>query len=156
MLLEESKAIVRRYWAGRVHAGHLGAGRTLGARLRVATDVMLVAALLAAFGVAYAAPNSNNALTATLDGAPKPDGPPTAKDPDGSGTAIIRVNADKGEVCWELTVAGIAPAFAAHIHYVVPQDEIRHKAMHMVSPDGCVGCSLDLRNRCSFQSGSQP
>lgn len=37
-------------------------------------------------------------------------------DPDGSGFAEIRLNVGQRTVCWELTVANIDPAFAAHIH----------------------------------------
>ncbi|HEX9872370.1 MAG TPA: CHRD domain-containing protein [Candidatus Tectomicrobia bacterium] len=56
-------------------------------------------------------------LAITLDGSSKgPSGPPTAQDADGSGTAILSFDAAKGEICWELTVTDIAPAFASHIH----------------------------------------
>ncbi len=56
-------------------------------------------------------------LTIPLDGTSKgASGPPSAQDPDGSGTATLRFDAEKGEICWELTVTGIAPAFASHIH----------------------------------------
>jgi hypothetical protein len=72
--------------------------------MNVRIDVVLVVALLAAVGVACGAPDVRPALTAALDGAAKPDGPPSAKDPDGRGTAVIRLNAESGEVCWELTV----------------------------------------------------
>lgn len=37
-------------------------------------------------------------------------------DPDGSGFALITLNAGHATVCWELTVQDIAPATAAHIH----------------------------------------
>jgi hypothetical protein len=33
---------------------------------------------------------------------------------------VIRLNKGKGEVCYELTVSGIAPAIAAHIHVGPP------------------------------------
>ena len=36
--------------------------------------------------------------------------------PDGSGTAALRVNPGLGEICYTLTVEGVAPIFAAHIH----------------------------------------
>jgi len=56
-------------------------------------------------------------LTVPLDGTSKgASGPPSAQDPDGSGTATLRLDAEKGEICWELAVTGIAPAFASHIH----------------------------------------
>ncbi|HEY5877535.1 MAG TPA: CHRD domain-containing protein [Nakamurella sp.] len=41
---------------------------------------------------------------------------PGPGDPDGSGTAALRLNPGLGLVCFELTVTGIAPATAAHIH----------------------------------------
>ena len=37
-------------------------------------------------------------------------------DPDGSGTGQLWLNHGQGTVCWELAVADIAPATAAHIH----------------------------------------
>jgi hypothetical protein len=56
-------------------------------------------------------------LAILLDGSDKgPGGPPTAQDSDGNGTAILRFDAAQGEICWELSVTDIAPAFAAHIH----------------------------------------
>lgn len=51
---------------------------------------------------------------ATLTGATEVPGP---GDPDGSGMAEISiVDAVVEEVCYEMTVTGIAPATAAHIH----------------------------------------
>ena len=41
---------------------------------------------------------------------------PGPGDPDGTGTAVITVNAGQGELCFELSVAGIAPATMAHVH----------------------------------------
>lgn len=52
-------------------------------------------------------------LTATLTGASEVPGP---GDPDGTGTARVTVNAGQGLVCYELRVANIDPATAAHIH----------------------------------------
>jgi hypothetical protein len=51
-------------------------------------------------------------LTTQLSGANEV--PPA--DPDGSGTARVWVNPGLDEVCYELEVADIAPATAAHIH----------------------------------------
>jgi hypothetical protein len=44
------------------------------------------------------------------------EGVPNQGDLDGTGSATITVNPGQGEVCYELTVSGIAPAEAAHIH----------------------------------------
>lgn len=62
---------------------------------------------------------STSVLEAVLSGANEVDaaGNPGVGDPDGSGHATVRLNANTGEVCWDLTVAGIAlPAIGAHIH----------------------------------------
>lgn len=37
-------------------------------------------------------------------------------DLDGSGVAVVRLNADTGEVCWTYKVRDVAPIMAAHIH----------------------------------------
>ncbi|HJR79455.1 MAG TPA: CHRD domain-containing protein [Anaerolineales bacterium] len=53
-------------------------------------------------------------LTAQLSGAAEVPGP---GDPDGTGMATFRLNAQQGEVCFEITVSNIGlPASAAHIH----------------------------------------
>lgn len=41
---------------------------------------------------------------------------PVAGDPDGTGTAIIRVIPRAGRLCYRISVSGIEPATAAHIH----------------------------------------
>lgn len=41
---------------------------------------------------------------------------PTPGDPDGSGTATLRINPGQQQLCYELSVTGIAAATAAHIH----------------------------------------
>jgi hypothetical protein len=42
---------------------------------------------------------------------------PGPGDPDGSGIAVITVNAGQGQVCWRIVeVKNIAPATAAHVH----------------------------------------
>ncbi|HET9427808.1 MAG TPA: CHRD domain-containing protein [Allosphingosinicella sp.] len=52
-------------------------------------------------------------LRASLNGLQEVPGP---GDPDGSGTAVVRVNPAGGQVCWTLAVRGLDPASAAHIH----------------------------------------
>jgi hypothetical protein len=84
-----------------------------------ARPLLLSAALVAtgaAAAVAVSAPAAaagGRPLTADLTGAAEVPGP---GDPDGSGTASVRVNPGLGEVCFELSVTGIASATAAHIH----------------------------------------
>lgn len=72
----------------------------------------LTAALIA--GVSLAAPAlAGTRFAFTMTGAAEVPGP---GDPDGSGTAVLRLNRGQGEICYDLTVDAIAPATAAHIH----------------------------------------
>jgi hypothetical protein len=57
--------------------------------------------------------NGGRPLSTTLTGAAEVPGP---GDPDGSGTANLRVNPGQGCISYDLAVEGIAPATAAHIH----------------------------------------
>ena len=52
-------------------------------------------------------------LTSTLTGYQAVPGP---GDLDGTGTARARVDAERGQICWELNARGIDPATGAHIH----------------------------------------
>lgn len=52
-------------------------------------------------------------LQTSLTGEAEVPGP---GDPDGTGTARLTLNPGQGEICYELSVAGIEPATAAHIH----------------------------------------
>jgi hypothetical protein len=52
-------------------------------------------------------------FTTTLTGAAEVPGP---GDPDGSGTANLRINPGQREVCWTITVNDVDPITAAHIH----------------------------------------
>ena len=57
-------------------------------------------------------------FSTTLTGAAEVtvQGVPNQGDPDGIGTASLTLNQGQGEICYELTVSGIASATAAHIH----------------------------------------
>lgn len=79
-------------------------------RRRALLSSLAVAALAAASLAApvAAAPG----ITASLSGANEV--PPA--DPDGSGSATVKINTGKGLVCYELTVTGIGTVIAAHIH----------------------------------------
>jgi len=53
-------------------------------------------------------------LNATMTGAAEIPGP---GDTDAAGTAVITLNDDSNEVCWQISVTNITlPAIAAHIH----------------------------------------
>jgi hypothetical protein len=69
--------------------------------------------LLMAFTTSTPASVDGRPLTAMLTGAKEVPGP---GDPDGSGMAILYLNQGQGTITYELTVSGIDPATAAHIH----------------------------------------
>ena len=74
-------------------------------RILIATALVALAVPIAAFATA-----GKSSLHATMSGkAERPAG-----DPDGAGTAEIKINGR--QVCWELTVRRIARPTAAHIH----------------------------------------
>ena len=62
---------------------------------------------------AYAAEDAGARFTAVLDGASEV---PRLGGADGMGTATIRVNPGREQLCYSITVRDIAPARAAHIH----------------------------------------
>jgi hypothetical protein len=72
--------------------------------------LLLAGAVLVLAGTALAAAGGGTPRLATLKGS-------QTTDPDGSGSAVIRVNLGKHRVCWQLSVTAITlPATAAHIH----------------------------------------
>jgi hypothetical protein len=77
-------------------------------RLAVAAVVLITVAMTAAIAEA-----GGRTFTTTLTGAAEVPGP---GDPDGSGQATITLNPGQGEICYQLSVTGISPALAAHIH----------------------------------------
>ena len=109
--------------------------------------VLVVGALAAASSAVFAEhPGSGGRpLTATLTGAAEA---PVPGDADGDGFAKITLNQGQGEVCFELTVAGIAPATASHIH-VAPAGVAGPVVIPLSPPtngasSGCVSASADL------------
>jgi hypothetical protein len=74
--------------------------------------LVAVVSLVAALVVAATALAGGAPASATMTGAVEvPPG-----DPDGTGTASFTLNPGQGEICFELSVSGIDPATAAHIH----------------------------------------
>ena len=63
--------------------------------------------------ILYGADTGGRPIFVEMTGAAEAPGP---GDPDGSGTAFFTLNQGQGEICYELTVANIDPAAAAHIH----------------------------------------
>jgi hypothetical protein len=63
-------------------------------------------------GGAVAQDNTGKRFEVALEGKQEVGG----GDPDGRGTASLRINPGLGQLCYTLSVSGIAPAAAAHIH----------------------------------------
>ena len=87
-------------------------------------------------------------LSAALSGAAEvPPG-----DEDGSGTAAVTVNLGQRELCYDLAVAGIDPATAAHVHEGV-EGEVGPPVVTLGVPDaggaasGCLNLSKELLQR---------
>lgn len=87
-------------------------------RVRPTLTVLILAALLAVVAPSAAvAGDGGRPLGADLTGAAEVPGP---GDPDGAGSASLRLNPGQGRICYELGVTGIEPATAAHIHVGAP------------------------------------
>jgi hypothetical protein len=83
-------------------------------RTYVRTAVVLLGVITPAAVITHAAAaDGGRPLSTPLTGAAEAPGP---GDPDGSGTATFRINPGQGRICYTLSVSGIAPARAAHIH----------------------------------------
>ena len=73
---------------------------------------------------------------------------PGPGDPDGSGTARLRLNQDEEEICYELTASDIEPATAAHIH-VAPAGVAGPVVVPLAAPtsgssSGCAAADAEL------------
>jgi hypothetical protein len=79
----------------------------------VSTFVIALALLATTLSAAAQTAQGKELAAVMLTGATEVPGP---GDSDGSGTAKLTLNPGKGEVCYELTVANIQEATAAHIH----------------------------------------
>jgi hypothetical protein len=81
-----------------------------------------VAAVVGLAGVVPAAAQGGRPFTTSLTGEAEVNaqGVPNQGDLDGTGTASIRINPGLGEVCWTITVSGVEPITAAHIHVAPP------------------------------------
>jgi hypothetical protein len=112
------------------------------------TILHLVLILLTVLALTSVAADGGRRFTTTLTGAAEVPGP---GDPNGSGTATIRLNYGQGRVCFEITVSDITlPATGAHIH-VGTVTEAGPVVVPLTPPDesgsssGCVeGVSREL------------
>lgn len=84
-------------------------------------------------------------LSTTLSGDNEVPGP---GDPDGAGSFTAAINPGLGEICYELTVSGIEPATAAHIHRAVADSSggvvVPLEAPTDGSSEGCVTVDREL------------
>ena len=105
MVLEPSSIVRPAPWGSLCH-------RRIAGRLVASVGLLLVCA-----APASAAPGGRR-LTLDLTGANEVNaqGVPNQGDPDGSGTAELRINPGQGRVCWTIHVEGVDPITAAHIH----------------------------------------
>ena len=107
---------------------------------------LLVVAALAMLAIGtVAADNGGRRLATTLSGAEEA---PRPGDPDGSGTALLTLNPGQEEICYELTVTGVAPIRAAHIH-VGPAGSAGPVVVGLMPPttgssSGCASADRDL------------
>jgi hypothetical protein len=81
--------------------------------MRIRLLVTLVMALALVHGAPVAAGQAMGNTKATLTGDVEVPGP---GDPKGSGTVVVTLKPDTGDVCYELSVANLQEATAAHIH----------------------------------------
>ncbi len=83
---------------------------------RLLQPMMILAVALFVGGCGAPATEAPATKIAPINVTFNPDPGPKG-DPDGSGSAIITLDREKGEICFELSVSGITlPARAAHIH----------------------------------------
>ena len=87
--------------------------------VRAARHILAIVAgsTFAIIGTSGLAQDGGRKLSTTLSGAAEA---PNPGDPDGTGSAMLRVNPGQKQICYTLTVSNIAPATAAHIHEAPP------------------------------------
>lgn len=115
--------------------------------MKKSTLLHMVLIVLTVLALVSVAADGGRKFTTTLTGAAEVPGP---GDPDGSGTASLRLNPGSEQVCFELMVSNIAlPATGAHIH-VGTITQSGGVVVGLVAPDasgtssGCVSASRDL------------
>ena len=107
--------------------------------------LLLLAAVLGLAVRPALAGDGGRPFETALSGAAEAPGP---GDLDGNGTAKIRLNQGQGRVCFSLTVSGIAPATAAHIH-IAPAGVAGPVVVPLEPPtfgssSGCASADKDL------------
>jgi hypothetical protein len=109
----DPKKVTICHWAGKKYVRLSVGARALKGHMNHARDVIPAPAVCPTQPLT-ATQTGGRPLTATLTGAAEVPGP---GDPDGRGTATIRLNQGQGKVCFVLTASNITlPATGAHIH----------------------------------------
>lgn len=113
--------------------------------MKKSTYLYFVLIVIMVLALTTIAADGGRRFTVEMTGAAEAPGP---GDPDGSGTAVFRLNYGQGEICYELTVSGIDPATAAHIH-VAPAGSPGPVVVPLAAPtsgtsSGCAEVDRDL------------
>ena len=120
------------------------------AKERIRSSRILVALAIAAIGglliVGTVAAQGGRPFFTSLTGGAEIPGP---GDPDGTRSAALRLNQGQGTICYDLAVAGIDPANAAHIHFINPDTGFGPVVVPLVPPTGgsssaCAEVSAEL------------
>ena len=85
--------------------------------MKISTLLPVAALSALALVGAQSAEDSGRRFTLQMTGAAEVPGP---GDPDGTGTAVLRVNPGQRQVCYTLTAQNIEPATVAHVHRTPP------------------------------------
>lgn len=111
---------------------------------RIGIPFVVVLVLLALLAMAGNASAGGRPLAADLTGAAEAPGP---GDPDGVGSARITLNQGQEEVCFDITVSGVEPITAAHIHIAPagqPGPVVVNFNPAVNGLNGCVSASAEL------------
>ena len=104
-------------------------------RNRLAMSLVAAGALITTAATAQTANDGGKRFTVTMTGAEEVPGP---GDPDGTGTAVITINRGQQRVCWDITVSGVDPITAAHIHIGLDGQGFAGNIVVHLDPDtGC-------------------
>jgi hypothetical protein len=140
------KKVTICHWTGKKYVKVTVGVRALKGHMRHGTDIVPAPSVCPTQPVSGTRAGGRP-LTATLTGAAELPGP---GDPDGRGTATIRLNQGQGKVCFVLTASNITlPAIGAHIH-VGSSTEFGAIVVALTPPDatgisgGCVSAQRDL------------
>ena len=118
-------------------------------RLRTTILIAAVAALTLGSAAIATADDGGRPFRLTLTGAAEVNaaGVPNQGDLDGTGTAVFTFNPGQGEVCYDVTVSGVADLTAAHIHRApatAPGPVVIPTPVGVTGGSGCVSAERDL------------